>query len=126
MPGVTSLGIAREVGLPFVLAVAITAALVTPPFHRARRRVMAAVLAMWGVVAVSIVPVFVTYLRGPYEVEWWLETSVARTMIAARLALVIVVALVFAAVADPGPVSKDGTEPPDDADGVPARRALGR
>jgi hypothetical protein len=71
--------------LPYVAALALLALLAL----RAPRRAagLGSSLWVWSAIACSLVSLVVTYLTGPYQIDFWLATSVDRTTILARLLL---------------------------------------
>jgi len=91
-----------DVAAPALVASALV--LAVPGLRRRWRSAVGAVVACWGVVVASLLPLIWTYARGPHEIRWWLATSVDRTTIAAYVALVVIIGVVAGAgLESPGP-----------------------
>jgi hypothetical protein len=88
-------GALSDPATPALLASALVLAL--PALRQRWRSAVGAVVACWGVVALSLGPLVWTYVRGPYEITWWLATSVSRTTIVAYVALVVIIGIVAGA-----------------------------
>jgi hypothetical protein len=96
---------------PATPAVLVSALVLAIPALRERwRTAVSAVVACWAVVAVSIVPLVWTYVRGPYEITWWLSTSISRTTIVAYVALIVIVGIV-AGIALEAPARRPARRP---------------